>query len=373
MMQAWLALLVGLAAFWALIYAFARGSSGPLTVYPLLLIYRVAYSRGPISGRSRATAARAYGVISVPLALASAALFYYVSVRLFLGRYVVPTPSASQQGFVPLIPGVTVSLGQLIYFLIAIGVAVMAHELSHAVVSRAVGVPVRSAGFVLLAFIPAAFVEPDEEAIRSSPLRSKVMIYSAGVAANLALGLAFMYALSAVAPSLANGIMIAGVVPSSPAARAGLGPGMIIVAVNGVPVSTIAQGLQELVKAGAEGAGAANVTLTVYVRGVLENVTVFKPAGYGRLGISVVQSFSLPWLAALLSAMYVVNFGLALVNAAPLAIPIPGLGIETDGGQMLREAAARLGGRWKEIASAIEVLTLVLILSLITIAPVNLP
>ena len=373
MMQAWLWVLLGFIAFWAAAYALGRRSSGPLRVYPLLLVYRVGYERGPIRERKKALAARAYGVLSVPLAVASAALFYYVSLTLFVGRYVVQSPAASQEGFVPLIPGVTVGLGELIYFLIAIGVAVMAHELSHAVVSRATGVPLKSAGFVLLAFIPAAFVEPEEEAMKSAPLRSKLMIYSAGVAANLALGLAFMYAISLVLPALANGVTIVGVSPSSPAYRAGLVPGMTIIAVNGAPVYTVAQGLQELIRAGAEGPGPANVTLTVYLRGVVENVTVFKPAGYNRLGISVVQSFRLPWLAGLLTSMYVVNMGLALVNAAPLAIPFPGLGVETDGGQMLREAAARLGKTWKVLASALELATLVLLLSLITIAPIHLP
>ncbi len=373
MMQAWEAAALGFLAFWAALYALARGRSGPLTVYPFLLIYRVGYARGPYRERSKAIAARAYGAASVPMTAAAAALFYYVSATLFVGRYVVPTPSASQQGFVPLIPGVTISLGQLVYFLVAIGVAVMVHELSHAAVARSVGVPVKSAGFVLLAFIPAAFVEPDEEAMKAAPLRSKVMIYSAGVAANLALGLAFMYALSAAAPALANGVLITSVVPSSPAARAGLSPGMIIVAVNGFPVRTVTQGLLALTRAGAESLRPANVTLTVYFEGALRNVTVFKPSGYDRLGISVVQSFRLQWLMGLVSAMYVVNLGLALVNAAPLSIPLPGLGIETDGGQALRETLSRLSSSGKTVTSAIELVTLLLILSLITIAPITLP
>ncbi|MGC9071714.1 MAG: site-2 protease family protein [Acidilobus sp.] len=373
MTPAWAVALVAFVAFWGALYILVRGRRGGLTVYPLLLIYRVDYARGPLTGRGRAWAARAYGVVSVALTVLALALFYYVSLRLFVVRYVVPTPSAAQEGFVPLIPGVTIGLSELLYFLIAIGVAIVLHELSHAVVARAVGVPIRSAGFLLLAFIPAAFVEPDEEALRARPLRSKAMIYSAGVASNLVIGVAFMYLLSALVPFLASGVQIALVEPASPAAHAGLVQGMVILAVNGHPVRTIQQGLEELVRAGAEAPGAVNVTLTVLYSGALRNVTVFKPANYTRLGIEVVQAVRLPWLVSTASAMYVINIGLALVNAAPLAIPFPGFGIETDGGQLVREALSRLGGPGRSAAVAVELMTLLLLLSLMTLAPVRLP
>lgn len=372
MIPAWAYATAAFIAAWLVLYLVVRGTRGPLTVYPFLLVYRLRYSRAPYAPGTRARLIRAYGLVSVPLAMVSAALFYYVSATLFIGRYIAPTQAASQEGFVPLIPGVTVGLNELIYILLAVGVAVLVHELSHAVVARSVGVPIRSAGFLLLAFIPAAFVEPDEEAMKAARVRSKAMIYSAGVAANLALGLTFMYLAGYLAAHLANGVQIISVQPGSPASHAGLQPGMVIVAVNGTPVRTVEQGLRALIRSGAEGSGAAVVTLSVLYQGLLRNLTVFKPAGYTRLGIEVAQAFSIPWLMSFVSAMYVVNFGLALVNAAPLAFPLPGFGVESDGGQALREALSRFrAGR--EAAAAVELLTLLLLLSLITIAPVRLP
>ena len=362
------------AAWLAAYLALRRVRSPRLTVYPFLVIYRIGYSRPAMGAGPGLRAARLYGYASIPAAAVAIGLFYYLSVTAFVHRYVAPAPYAAEEGFVPLIPGVTVTLGELVYILLAVGVAVLVHELSHAVVARAEGVPVRDAGFLLLAFIPAAFVEPDEERFRSSPLLSRMKVYAVGVAANLALGLLFMLAFDLLAPRLADGIAIVSVVGGSPAAAAGLEAGMRIVAINGTPVTTVAQGLELLRRLGAENASvAAVIGLTVAYKGRLLDVVVHKWAGASMLGVEVVQSFSNGWLVSLVSSMYVVNLGLALINAAPFAFPIPGFGIETDGGQAVREALSRLGRAGRSAAAAIELATLLLILSLITIAPIRLP
>jgi len=363
-------------AAWLLVYILLRRRSVKgLTLYPFLLIYRLGYARGPLPPGAKAKLAKVYGVASLAAAAFAMAYFYFVSGTLFLQRYVVGSSQAAQEGFVPIIPGVTVSLGEFMFILIAIGVAVVVHELSHAVVSRALGVPVKDAGFLLMAFVPAAFVEPEEGLLKSAPLRSRVMIYAAGIASNVALGFLFGYALAAVTPLLASGMTIASVSPNSPAYAAGLAPGMKIAAIDGIPVRTLTQGLQVLKSVGAESnATAVNVTLTVLYRGVKRSIVVFKPVGVSHLGIEVTPVYKMGWLVELITALYVVNMGLALINAAPFAFPLPGFGIESDGGQMLRDALTGLAGKaGRDASAAVELATLLLILSLITLAPVRLP
>ncbi|MFP3265113.1 MAG: site-2 protease family protein [Acidilobus sp.] len=363
-------------AAWLLVYILLRRRSVKgLTLYPFLLIYRLGYARGPLPPGAKAKLAKVYGVASLAAAAFAMAYFYFVSGSLFLQRYVVGSSQAAQEGFVPIIPGVTVSLGEFMFILIAIGVAVVVHELSHAVVSRALGVPVKDAGFLLMAFVPAAFVEPEEGLLKSAPLRSRVMIYAAGIASNVALGFLFGYALAAVTPLLASGMTIVSVSPNSPAYAAGLAPGMKIAAIDGIPVRTLTQGLQVLKSVGAESnATAVNVTLTVLYRGVERSIAVFKPVGVSHLGIEVTPVYKMGWLVELITALYVVNMGLALINAAPFAFPLPGFGIESDGGQMLRDALTGLAGKaGRDASAAVELATLLLILSLITLAPVRLP
>ncbi|WP_367883132.1 site-2 protease family protein [Thermococcus peptonophilus] len=59
------------------------------------------------------------------------------------------------------------------------------HELSHGIVARADKLPLKSVGLVLLAVIPGAFVEPDEEELAKAPLRSRLRVYGAGSMANI--------------------------------------------------------------------------------------------------------------------------------------------------------------------------------------------
>ncbi len=367
---------LGFIAAWVVAYALLRNRWRSLTVYPFFLIYRLGYSRTPFGlSDMKARFSRIYGAIGVAIATFMMAYFYYVSLQLFIEKYVARVPGAAAEGFVPIIPGVTVGLSEFIFILVAIGVAVLVHELSHALIARSVGVPVKDAGLLLFAFIPAAFVEPDEEQVSRASLRSKAMIYAAGIASNAIIGLLFAYVLTSLTPLLASGITIVSVNANSPAQLAGLKAGMRILAIDGKPVKTVSQGLQILAKLGAESSlSSVNVSLTVAYRDTISTIVVYKPVNESGLGIYVTQSFRLPWLVNIVLSMYIVNLGLALVNAAPFAIPFPGLGVETDGAQLLRDALAKVGGSaGKSISMAIELLTLLIIISLITLTPIRLP
>lgn len=90
-------------------------------------------------------------------------------------------------GVVPIIPGITTPL---VGGLIAIATVVIVHEMSHGILARRANLEVESTGFGVLAFLPLAFVEPDEEELESASLSDKLQIFSAGSFANIILSLA---------------------------------------------------------------------------------------------------------------------------------------------------------------------------------------
>jgi membrane-associated protease RseP (regulator of RpoE activity) len=369
------AFLAVLAILWALLWLKFRGSTGRVKVYPLLLIVRSGIKGEPLSGLpSRVLSG--VGWFSVAVLLVAMAAFYYLAVTLFIRRYIAPPEGGSfTEGFVPLLPGVTIPLEELPLLLIPIGVAVLFHEVAHALVARATGVRVKDAGFILLAFIPGAFVEPDESELRRAPLTSRLKIYSAGVTANVILALLALGALTLLAPTLYHGVLVLEVDRDMPAGIGGLEGGMVIVEVNGLRVKSVEDFMRVLEELGVKDRGRA-VTLEVKVLHDGREVTlnIVKPEGLDKLGVRVSQSFSWGFIAMTIWLLFLINVALALINAAPIVIPTPAGAIASDGAHFLGDVVARLLGEKAKyyIAPVIGLATLLLVVSLITLTPIDL-
>ena len=373
-MEPGLLLLAAFLVFWAALYYAFRGRTGRIQVYPFVLIFRVGVVGDPLPPAAPVTKAiKLAGLLGVAVMLLVMALFYVFAVRLAIARHVEGGGAAGDAGIVPLIPGVTIPLGDLPYVLIAVGLAALVHEAAHAIVARAEGIRVKNGGFALFAFIPAAFVELDEESLARAPLLSKLKVFSAGVASNVAFYLAAAALLSALLPALTSGVVILSVVPGSPAEQAGLQPGDVIKAVNGVEVKTLSDLSRLLSEAGVTDPGReAVVTLTVERPGSgLVEVTVVKPAGEARIGVQVANKFSNP-LGPTLVALWQLNLGLAAINAAPLVLPLPGAAVLSDGAHVAVAVLERLAGRTgRALGIALGVATLLLVLSLLTLTPLR--
>lgn len=357
-----LAFVSGLLAFWTIAYLLGRGRKGPLEVYPGVLIVRAGIRLDPMGGGLGALAWRLFGYASLAAMAFMAAAFYYFSIRLFILRYISPPSGGAPPGFVPLIPGVTLGWLDAVYIFLALGVAALVHELAHAYVARSVGVRVKDAGIALFLFIPAAFVEPDEEELKKARLRDRLLVYSAGVGANTATFLIIGWLLA----SLLSGVLILSVTPGSPAEEAGLQPGDVIVAVNGTSVRSVAE-LHSALQGILSPDKPATIILTVERGGELVEVRVYKPAGDSLIGIRITDYYGLPLpLAVFLRGLYLLSLSLAVVNAAPLAIPLPGGLLYADGGHVLRDLLSpRLGERTAQaVAATVGLVTLLLILSL---------
>lgn len=89
----------------------------------------------------------------------------------------------------PLIPGVTISVNSLPWFLLAAGIIILAHELGHGVMCIVEGVRVKSAAVMFAVITFGGAVEPEEEDIQAANIWSKMRIYAIGSLINLIMGL----------------------------------------------------------------------------------------------------------------------------------------------------------------------------------------
>ncbi len=373
-MEAELLLLAAAAALWVALYlALRHRASGRVRVYPLALIARLGWAQKPLpEGRLRRALSLA-GWAGIPITLGLMALFYLFAYRSVVARLGGGAGGDAGAGVVPLIPGVTIPLEDLAYVAFALGVGVALHEAAHAIMARVEGVRVKDFGVALILFIPAAFVEIDEKDMERAPLSSKMKIFSAGIAANVAIALIALAAFQALAPSLYDGVAVLSVEEGSPAHEAGLEPGMVIVEVGGYRVRTISDLSRALEELGVKDPSReARFTVVVETpEGGLAELEVYKPAGRDTIGVVVANRPSSP-LAPLLQATFVLNLGIAAINAAPLLLPLPGLPIATDGAQMVLAALERLAGAAGRAAgAAIGVATLLIVLSMISFTEIG--
>ncbi len=117
----------------------------------------------------------------------SVVLFLLMMYMLVVAILAVPARMASESSigieYALAIPGLNPTL-PLIYGVIALIVAMVVHELGHGIQARANGVHVDSSG-LLYGIVPlGAFVEPNEENMKSKSRRAQMDIYTAGISVN---------------------------------------------------------------------------------------------------------------------------------------------------------------------------------------------
>lgn len=156
-------------------------------------------------------------------------------------QYMFQSPQAAL-----LLPGVDIP-GSPIYIpvfsgIIALILLMVVHEFGHGILARAQGVGIKSIGVILLAVLPGAFVELDEEDVKKAKRSVKLRIYAAGSMFNLGLAAIAWVVVIVISSSFvpyafqSDGLEIASVTPGSPSEGI-LQNGMIIYNINGHQVS----------------------------------------------------------------------------------------------------------------------------------------
>ena len=116
--------------------------------------------------------------------------FFFMAFMLYLLIETLPTTFSNPQvGLI--LPGVDIPGSPLFiplgYGIIALMTVMVIHEFGHGIIARVEGVKIKSIGVLLLAVLPGAFVEPDEEDVEKSKRISKLRIYAAGSIFNMIL------------------------------------------------------------------------------------------------------------------------------------------------------------------------------------------
>ena len=307
-------------------------------------------------------AIKIYGWISIALTLAAMGAAYYFLSNIILSR-LMPTEVTTQARLIPLLPGLTVVGVHLLYSMIAISIAIVFHELSHAIMALSEGIRLKSWGLALVFIIPAAFVEPVEEDYNNSRVLSKVKLLAAGSAANIIIALITIALLQVIATQHP---LIIGVIPEingkiTPAANTGLQDYVpfAIISVNNTQINGLIP-LTNKIKTYANETVIYNMTIYSYKYMKYISLLLVKPAGMSMIGVYI-NPFPAPnpsicmigsaciHIPGLLSWILWVNMGLALINAAPLFI--------TDGGKIVSETLGRIN---KPISYALQLGTVIL-------------
>jgi len=179
------------------------------------------------------------GVIAVIIVSVFITLMLFISVRYTLLVQPEPTGIYKPQNIL-LLPGINEYVPSTLAVWLAFIITIAIHEFGHAILCRVENIKVKTMG-ALVAVIPIGFfVEPDEEELDSTKGMAKVRMFGAGITNNLVVGFS-CFVLLILCMGLVIPIgqpIINGVYKDYPAASAGISPGSIVTAVNGVPVNS---------------------------------------------------------------------------------------------------------------------------------------
>lgn len=277
--------------------------------------------------------------------------FFFMFYIVYLILITLPTIFTAPQAAL-ILPGVDLPGSPLYiplgYGIIALATVMIVHEFGHGIMARVENVRIKSIGVLLLAVLPGAFVEPDEEDVKKSSKMARIRIYAAGSVSNLilaAIALILFLGISnfAIAPSFhSEGIYIESVVPASPGSEV-LKQGMVIESINGYKTNN----LTDYVKA-TTGIKIGDVVTFQTNQGTFKITAVTNPSNSSRPYIGyrtssnlvvnegVAKTFGnqLPWLWFYLKDLFfwifLLNFAVGTFNLLPMK-PL-------DGGLLLEEA-----------------------------------
>ncbi|HPR41683.1 MAG TPA: site-2 protease family protein [Candidatus Methanofastidiosa archaeon] len=325
-----------------------------------------------------------YSIVGV--ALGMVAMVLTTSNFLLIGRMLFNEPS-SATGVQIVIPGVTLPLT---YSLVALMVVVIVHEFSHGIIARVNGIKLKSVGVGILAVLPFAFVEPDEDSMKESTPASRIKVLSAGSMANFATAfIALVIIFGLVVPNLSGtGLTIGSVDGEQPGGLAGLEEGMIIESIDymgqyyEIDDYDAFSSLMDMTSPGDEMSINTNggtftfdlgqhpqsdvgyIGISTYDRSVFKDINplvafLYPPLVLGIDSVVFPDSFSsVAWfLINCLKYIFFLNVGIGLFNMLPIG-PL-------DGGRVFREITDRLfkGRASALISNAVSVMLVVLIVA----------
>ncbi|MDP3564439.1 MAG: site-2 protease family protein [Methanoregula sp.] len=179
------------------------------------------------------------GVIAVIIVSVFITVMLFISVRYTLMFAPEPTGIYKPQNLL-LLPGINEYVPSTFAVWLAFIITIAVHEFGHAILCRVENIKVRSMG-ALIAVIPIGFfVEPDEEELERASGMPKVRMFGAGITNNLVVGFScfilLILCMGLVTPLSTPAVH--GIYKDYPAEKAGIPPGSLVTAINGMPVAS---------------------------------------------------------------------------------------------------------------------------------------
>jgi membrane-associated protease RseP (regulator of RpoE activity) len=321
-----LTFLLGVAVFWMFLYALNRVirlEKRGLEVKPFYFMYKSKALNKTLDSwaKRRRKLWLVLSNVSVALGVGLMAFSVYFLLNNLL-RFIFQTGVASP--VFPVIPGLTLRLYWLPYFVIAAVVAVLTHELAHGIIARLENIPVLSTGVLAAVVFFGAFVEPDEKTFERASLKARLRVLAVGSSTNLITAMLAFLLLSGLftAPS---GVIIQETVPGGPADMAGLRQWDVIYAINGSNTPTIVDFIEymnhvepyEILNLTTnQGYKVVNTTLSKTNRTII-GVILFPFSSYGpsKLGLEHYADVN---LFLTLFWIYLLTLSVAIFNMFPL-------------------------------------------------------
>lgn len=272
--------------------------------------------------------------IGIPIAVFGMAFMVYTIIISLEVMFQKPTTALLLPGvdipgspiFVPIFAGI-----------IALILLMVVHEFGHGILARAQGVGIKSIGVILLAILPGAFVELEEEDVEKAKRAVKLRIYAAGSMFNLGLAAIAWVVVIVLTSSFipyafqSDGLKIISVTPNGPSEGI-LEEGMVVSSINGYPVNNRTSYTELIVNKTKPGDQMTYVTdkgtYTITATGQPSNQSIAYPGTRSETHLvvkpDVAQTYGeiIPWflynLADVCYWIYALNLMVGLFNLLPM-------------------------------------------------------
>lgn len=146
----------------------------------------------------------------------------------------IPKSAAPPLSYVLALPGINPAI-PVGFGIVGLIVAVALHEASHGIAAKRFNVPVKSTGVLWFIIPVGAFVEPDEEVMKTREAKTRGKIFAAGPGMNVTLALVFFVLSILLAYSM---VPVAGA-PVQSSVNSSFQSGDVLQSVNNVPISNV--------------------------------------------------------------------------------------------------------------------------------------
>ncbi len=366
-MSKWYLLLIIIAISWLAILELEKRGKLKGERHLLFLIFRTEKGREFISHIARhkrfwnifGSAAIVVGILGMVFMIS------YIGYLIY-STYILRIPV--EGGVQLVIPGITIPFW---YGMLGLITVLFVHEFAHGISARSEDVTLKSLGIVSVAVIPiGAFVEPDEEELKSKPRVSRMRVYSVGSFGNMLLALLTFIALASLSSTFFDfsTLQITGVTKESPAEGV-LEKGMVLKAINGIEISSY----KDFANAVKEIKPNQRVNIATDKGSFYITTAAKKDAperGYIGIGVENPLNEGLPtYFYFSLNWILILNLGIGLINLAPLHFGIA----VTDGHHILREILSKLVDEKSAEKVTIFISTTMLLAIIFTVVPVPIP